>query len=68
MVQAVIGELGGQGVRVTSKCLWDSDNDNFASYTYVNVRRRAEPLEWDVLHGDGVRDLLRVIDGSFSII
>ncbi len=38
MVQAVIGELGGQGVRVTSKCLWDSDNDNFSSYTYVNVR------------------------------
>ena len=37
MVQAVIGEIGGQGIRVTSKCLWDSDNDNYATFTYVNV-------------------------------
>ena len=45
MVQAVIGELGGQGVRVTSKCLWDSDNDNFASFTYVNVRLKRRRME-----------------------
>lgn len=36
VVQTVIGELGGQGVRVASKCLWDDKNDNFASYTYAN--------------------------------
>ena len=40
MVQAVIGEIGGQGIRVTSKCLWDSDNDNYATFTYVNVLLR----------------------------
>ncbi len=36
VVQAVIGEIGGQGVRIASKCLWDDANDNFASFTYSN--------------------------------
>ena len=36
VVQAVIGEISGQGVRIASKCLWDDVNDNFASYTYQN--------------------------------
>ena len=36
VVQAVIGEVKGQGVRVASKCLWDVSNDNYASYTYQN--------------------------------
>lgn len=34
VVQAVIGEIGGQGIRIASKCLWDDSNDNFSSYTY----------------------------------
>ena len=34
VVQTVIGEISGQGVRVASKCLWDDSNDNLASYTY----------------------------------
>jgi len=34
VVQTVIGEISGQGVRVASKCLWDEENDNWASYTY----------------------------------
>ena len=33
-VQTVIGELAGQGLRVTSKCLWDDLNDDYTSYTY----------------------------------
>eukprot|EP00347_Sterkiella_histriomuscorum_P005168 403357635 len=36
IVQTVIGEITGQGVRVASKCLWDDSNDNFASFTYQN--------------------------------
>ena len=36
VVQTVIGEIGGQGIRVASKCLWDEANDNFASFTYQN--------------------------------
>mmetsp|Transcript_16502 Transcript_16502/g.14406 ORF Transcript_16502/g.14406 Transcript_16502/m.14406 type:complete len:128 (-) Transcript_16502:76-459(-) len=35
-VQTVIGELGGQGVRIASKSLWDDKNDNWASYTFSN--------------------------------
>ena len=31
VVQPVIGEIGGQGVRVASKCPWDDQNDNYAS-------------------------------------
>ena len=36
VVQTVIGEVKGQGVRVASKCLWDDQNDNYASFTYTN--------------------------------
>ena len=37
LVQTVIGEIGGQGVRIASKSLWDDKNDNWASFTYSNV-------------------------------
>ncbi len=36
VVQTVIGEICGQGVRVASKCLWDDTVDNYASFTYSN--------------------------------
>ena len=35
--EVVLGEIKGQGVRVTSKCLWDVAFDNYASYSYTNV-------------------------------
>ena len=34
VVQTVIGQITGQGVRVASKCLWDDQTDNWASFTY----------------------------------
>ena len=37
IVQCVIGQVLGQGVRVASKCLWDDANDNYASWTYSNA-------------------------------
>ena len=37
VVQTVIGENKGQGVKVASKCLWDDLNDNYASFTYTNT-------------------------------
>eukprot|EP01017_Pseudomicrothorax_dubius_P002932 TRINITY_DN10280_c0_g1_i1.p1 TRINITY_DN10280_c0_g1~~TRINITY_DN10280_c0_g1_i1.p1 ORF type:complete len:128 (+),score=21.61 TRINITY_DN10280_c0_g1_i1:35-418(+) len=37
-VQVVLGELRGQSLRISSKCLWDDKNDNFASYTFTNER------------------------------
>ena len=36
-IQVVYGELKGQGIRVTSKCLWDANFDNYASFAYHNV-------------------------------
>lgn len=36
VVQVVLGLLKGQGIRFASKCLWDTNSDNFASYTYKN--------------------------------
>lgn len=36
VVQAVIGQIAGQGVRVASKCLWDEANDNYATFNFAN--------------------------------
>lgn len=36
IVQVVIGENSGQGIRVASKCLWDTSADNWASFSYKN--------------------------------
>ena len=36
VVQSVIGQVSGQGVRLASKCLWDVQNDNFTNFTYSN--------------------------------
>merc|ERR1712039_314674 len=36
IVQVVIGEQASQGIRVASKCLWDVNSDNWASYTFQN--------------------------------
>ncbi|CAD8072370.1 unnamed protein product [Paramecium sonneborni] len=35
-VQVVIGEIKGQGCKVTSKNLWDPTWDNYASYAFQN--------------------------------
>lgn len=37
-VQTVLSQNGGQGIRVSSKSLWDVQNDNWASSSYANVR------------------------------
>ena len=42
VVQTVVGEIGGQGVRIASKSLWDDKNDNWASYTFSNVSSNNE--------------------------
>ena len=31
-----IGQLKDQGLRVGSRCLWDSSNDTFSSFEYRN--------------------------------
>ncbi|CAG9336191.1 unnamed protein product [Blepharisma stoltei] len=36
MVQVVVGEKLGQGVRMGSKCFWDEETDNAAWFSYSN--------------------------------
>ena len=36
IVQVVLGEIKGQGLRIASKCLWNPDFDNYVSYTHQN--------------------------------
>jgi hypothetical protein len=38
MVQVVMGEQKGEGIRIGSRFFWDADTDKFASETFVNVR------------------------------
>jgi len=37
VVQCTVGELKDQGVRIASRCLWDTANDNYTSVSYKNV-------------------------------
>lgn len=36
MVQIVIGEQMGQGIRIGSRCFWDPNNDIMVSETFSN--------------------------------
>ena len=37
VVQVTVGQMKDQGVRVASRCLWDTATDNYASYSYQNA-------------------------------
>lgn len=37
IAQVVLGERKGQGLSSAQRCLWDSDADCYASYTYTKV-------------------------------
>ncbi|XP_029684508.1 dynein light chain Tctex-type protein 2B isoform X1 [Takifugu rubripes] len=36
VVQVVIGEQRGQGVKMSLRCLWDADTDNYAEEVFIN--------------------------------
>ncbi|KAG7327412.1 hypothetical protein KOW79_009018 [Hemibagrus wyckioides] len=36
LVHVMIGEQRGQGVKMTSRCFWDSDTDGCAKEVYIN--------------------------------
>ncbi|EED87995.1 dynein light chain, partial [Thalassiosira pseudonana CCMP1335] len=36
IVQVSIGQMKDQGVRVTSRCLWETSTDNYAAATFQN--------------------------------
>jgi len=37
VVQATLGQMKDQGIRVASRCLWDTSVDNYASVNYETV-------------------------------
>jgi hypothetical protein len=39
VLQSVIGEVKGQGAYIASRCLWDTETDNYASFSMKNVRK-----------------------------
>ena len=36
VVQVTIGQMKDQGVKITSRCLWDTTTDNYATVSYQN--------------------------------
>lgn len=38
VLQSVIGEVKGQGAYIASRCLWDTETDNYSSFSMKNVR------------------------------
>uniref|UniRef100_A0A4W3JFP0 Tctex1 domain containing 2 n=1 Tax=Callorhinchus milii TaxID=7868 RepID=A0A4W3JFP0_CALMI len=36
VVQVVLGEQRGEGVKMVARCFWDADTDNFAQEVYMN--------------------------------
>jgi len=36
VVQVLIGEQKGEGLRISTRCLWDPDADNYASHTFIS--------------------------------
>ena len=36
VVQVVIGEQRGEGVKMATKCFWDSETDNYAKHVFTN--------------------------------
>uniref|UniRef100_I3K3N0 Dynein light chain Tctex-type 2B n=1 Tax=Oreochromis niloticus TaxID=8128 RepID=I3K3N0_ORENI len=37
VVQVVIGEQRGQGVKMSSRCFWDADTDSYAEDVFMNA-------------------------------
>lgn len=37
VVQVIIGEMRGAGVKCGARCVWDSDVDNYTSEIFINV-------------------------------
>ncbi|MEE6521909.1 hypothetical protein FKM82_020261 [Ascaphus truei] len=40
VVQVVIGEQRGEGVKMAARCFWDADTDTYAEDVFMNVRSR----------------------------
>lgn len=38
MVQVILGERRGAGIKIGSRCVWDADTDTLAFDQFLNVR------------------------------
>ena len=36
VIQVVIGEQRGEGIKIGTRCFWDAETDNFAKATFTN--------------------------------
>eukprot|EP00484_Ammonia_sp_Unknown_P019309 CAMPEP_0197037848 /NCGR_PEP_ID=MMETSP1384-20130603/14960_1 /TAXON_ID=29189 /ORGANISM="Ammonia sp." /LENGTH=119 /DNA_ID=CAMNT_0042468219 /DNA_START=33 /DNA_END=392 /DNA_ORIENTATION=- len=50
MVQVIIGENKGQGVKVASKQFWDEKNDSMSVHYYVNESLYCVAIAYGVYH------------------
>lgn len=50
ITQVVIGEKRGEGVKFVTRCLWDSDTDNYASVSYSNETLFCVAVAYGVFH------------------
>ncbi|KAF4652392.1 hypothetical protein FOL46_009762 [Perkinsus olseni] len=61
LVQVIIAEYNGQGIRISSKCLWDNNMDNLATDTYITDggklnRGTSLVAAFDILHDNNNED------------
>ena len=50
MVQVIIGENKGQGIKIASKQFWDENNDSMSVHHYVNDSLYAVSIAYGVYH------------------
>mmetsp|Transcript_71518 Transcript_71518/g.64201 ORF Transcript_71518/g.64201 Transcript_71518/m.64201 type:complete len:123 (-) Transcript_71518:139-507(-) len=50
MVQVIIGENKGQGIKIASKQFWDENNDSISVHYYVNDSLYAVSIAYGVYH------------------
>lgn len=46
MVQVVLGERHGAGIKVGARCVWDAESDTLAFDQFLNVSRYFCPLQF----------------------
>ena len=49
IVQVTIGQMRDQGVRITSRSLWDTTTDNYATVSYQNQNIWASAMSLDCI-------------------
>lgn len=48
LVQVIIGEQRGAGVRMASRCFWDPESDGMATDTFINDTMFCTATAWGI--------------------